>query len=145
MKKILFVSAVLLGLSGCAAIQQAKDEHAAHHPEKAPAASAAPTARYDQQMKMMQAMHQKMMAAKTPEERQALMAEHMKAMQGGMSMMCEMGSGGAGMNMGAGSGAGMGLQGSTGSADMMKRCMDMRDMTTRMMMDREASKPPASK
>ena len=38
-------------------------------------------------MKAMQEMHQKMMNAKTPAERQALMADHMKAMQGGMAMM----------------------------------------------------------
>ena len=41
----------------------------------------------DGQMKTMRDMHTKMMNAKTPEERQALMGEHMKAMQGGMSMM----------------------------------------------------------
>ena len=35
-------------------------------------------------MKAMQEMHQKMMYAKTVEERNALMADHMKAMQGGM-------------------------------------------------------------
>ena len=45
----------------------------------------------DQHMKAMQAMHDKMAAAKTPEERQALMAEHMKLMQEGMSMMKQMG------------------------------------------------------
>ena len=39
------------------------------------------------QMKTMQDMHSRMMNAKTPEERQAMMAEHMKAMQGGMGMM----------------------------------------------------------
>lgn len=33
----------------------------------------------------MQAMHDKMKNAKTPEERQALMAEHMKAMDCGMT------------------------------------------------------------
>lgn len=41
----------------------------------------------DAQMKTMHDMHTKMMNAKTPEERQALMADHMKAMQGGMGMM----------------------------------------------------------
>ena len=39
------------------------------------------------QMKTMREMHAKMMNAKTPPERQALMAEHMKAMQGGMGTM----------------------------------------------------------
>ena len=41
----------------------------------------------DGHMKTMRDMHTKMMNAKTPEERQALMGEHMKAMQGGMGMM----------------------------------------------------------
>jgi hypothetical protein len=41
----------------------------------------------DAQMKTMREMHTKMMNAKTPDERQALMSEHMKAMQGGMGMM----------------------------------------------------------
>ncbi len=44
----------------------------------------------DSQMKVMQEMHEKMMNAKTPQERKALMAEHMKAMQGGMEMMAGM-------------------------------------------------------
>jgi hypothetical protein len=35
----------------------------------------------------MHEMHQKMAAAKTPQERQALMSEHMKAMHEGMGMM----------------------------------------------------------
>ena len=41
----------------------------------------------DGQMKTMRDMQTKMMNAKTPEERQALMGEHMKAMHGGMDMM----------------------------------------------------------
>ena len=41
-------------------------------------------------MQNMQAMHQKWMAAKTPAEHQALMADHMKAMQVGMSAMQDM-------------------------------------------------------
>lgn len=36
-------------------------------------------------------MHDKMMAAKTPEERSALMAEHMKTMRESMGMMKGMG------------------------------------------------------
>lgn len=42
-------------------------------------------------LKAMQEMHDKMMAAKTPDERHALMAEHMKSMQEGMGMMKSMG------------------------------------------------------
>lgn len=37
--------------------------------------------------RQMQAMHEKMAAARTFQERQALMAEHMKTMQHGMRMM----------------------------------------------------------
>lgn len=41
----------------------------------------------DSQMKVMREMHEKMMNAKTPQERKAHLAEHMKAMEGGMAMM----------------------------------------------------------
>ena len=41
----------------------------------------------DAQMKKMRDMHEKMAAAKTPEDRNKLMAEHMKTMQDGMQMM----------------------------------------------------------
>ena len=47
-------------------------------------------------MKSMQEMHDKMMAAKTPEERSALMAEQMKTMQNGMTMMNGMSAGAMG-------------------------------------------------
>lgn len=120
--KTVLVFAAAVALGGCAS------QSTMHHP----GARHGPTARYDHQMMKMREMHQKMMAAKTPEERQALMAEHMQAMQGGMSMMCEMG----------GHGTGMGMQGG-GSADMAKRCMDMKDMATEMMLDREAPRGPA--
>ncbi|TAM17990.1 MAG: hypothetical protein EPN62_19695 [Candidimonas sp.] len=108
------------------------DEHAAHHPEGT-AAAPAPSG-YDQQMKMMQEMHQKMMAAKTPEERAALMKDHMKTMQDGMGMMGQMRGG-----MTGGKGA-MPMDPET-----VKRRMDMMEMMMQMMMDREEMKPPASK
>jgi len=40
----------------------------------------------DPRMKSMQDMHKKMLDANSPAQRQALMADHMKAMQGGMAM-----------------------------------------------------------
>ena len=82
----------------------------------------------------MREMHRKMQAAKTPQERAALMGEHMKAMQGGMSMMCEMGASG-----------GTRTGDATQSNDMMTRCMEMKDMTTQMMMEREGAKAPPAK
>ena len=79
--------------------------------------AAGPMAAMDPRMQAMQEMHQKMVNAATPAERQALMAEHMKAMQGGMTMMKEM------QAMHAGSGmAGMGTMGSSGNAAAMP-CM----------------------
>ena len=53
--------------------------------DSASASSAAPSegmAKMDAQMKNMREMHEKIMSAKTPEEHNKLMAEHMKAMQG---------------------------------------------------------------
>ncbi len=87
-------------------------------------------ARMDAQMKTMQGMHEKMMSAKTPQERSQLMAEHMKTMQDGMAMMDGM------------SGAGMGgMTGEMGAHhQMMAKRMEMMQTMMKMMMDRM---PPA--
>jgi hypothetical protein len=58
--------------------------HAGHHPDAAPSA---PMANMQEQMKAMRQMHDQMMSAKTPAQCQALMADHMKSMQGGMATM----------------------------------------------------------
>jgi len=133
-----FVLAFAAALS-TGALAQSDKEHAAHHPEgaSAPAAKATPKAaapaQMDMQMKSMQEMHEKMMAAKTPEERQALMTEHMKSMQGGMAMMGQMKAPDA-----KGSGKSV-------SPEMMGKRMDMMEMMMQMMMDREAARTPAGK
>jgi hypothetical protein len=67
------------------------DEHATHHPARAGA---------EPMRDRMQAMHDKMMNAKTPEERRTLMDDHMKAMQDGMPMMNRMGRMGPGADRG---------------------------------------------
>ena len=122
-------------LAGCSSLPgsagKQAEEHAAHHPPKA--AAKGEDAKADQQMKTMQEMHQKMQAAKTPEERAALMKDHMKAMQDGMAMMGRMKGG---MSMGGGMST---------DPDMMKRRMDMMEMMMQMMMDREAAKPATGK
>ena len=96
----------------------------------------------DGQMKTMRGMHTKMMNARTPEERQALMGEHMKAMQGGMGMM-------KGMS-GMGGTSGMsGMSGMSGTGDpkampadmaqrhkMMTQHMEMMQMMMDMMSQR---------
>ena len=98
-------------------------------------------AHMDTQIKSMQAMHDKMMSAKTPEERSKLMAEHMKSMQDGMKMMEGMASPGmAGMQGGMSGMSGMGGMGAHHA--MMEKRMAMMQTMMKMMMDRL---PDASK
>ncbi len=83
-------------------IQAADDpeDHAAHHPEekhqtaKAKSADTESAKAMDKQMATMHEMHEKMMAAKTPQDRQALMGNHMKIMQESMAMISGMGMAG---------------------------------------------------
>ena len=145
------------------------DQHKGHHPAGSPPmAKAMPgkttpeMARMANHMKAMQEMHDKMMAAKTPEERNALMAEHMKTMQEGMAAMKSMGgmsgmSGMSGMNgMGGKEGMGgmSGMSGMSGMAHakatpatmaqrqtMMEQRMDMMQSMMEMMADRLPQMP----
>ena len=100
--------------------------------EKAMPGKSNPTmARMDTQMKAMREMRDKMMAAKTPEERSALMAQHMKTMQDGMTMMSGMSSGGM-----------AGMQGDmTARHQMMEKRMEMMESMLQMMMDRMPAVP----
>ncbi|WP_322072544.1 hypothetical protein [Burkholderia cepacia] len=108
--------------------------HDAHHPNKAAAKAPGKSNREaDDQMQAMRAMHEKMMNAKTPEERAALMDEQMKVMQNGMGMMEMMGTHSSGMPMSS-------RQGS------MEMRMDMMQMMMQAMMDRQAAREhPAEK
>jgi hypothetical protein len=84
-------------------------------------------AQMDAHMKMMRETHDRMMQAKSPEERNALMATHMKQMQEGMAMMGDMGSGGMAARQ-----------------QMMEKRMEMmQSMMQMMMMDRMS--PASSK
>ena len=132
------------------------DQQKAHHPAGSPQMSKAmpgkttpEMARMANHMKAMQEMHDKMMAAKTPEERNALMAEHMKTMQEGMAAMKSMG----GMGMG-GMGGKEGMGGMSGMAPakatpanmaqrqtMMEQRMDMMQSMMEMMADRLPQSP----
>jgi hypothetical protein len=127
---VVFYAVVLALLPGCSSMSTGHDKgaEAAHHPAGVPSAD-----QHEQRMKAMHEMHQKMAAAKTPEERAALMKDHMKAMQDGMAMMGPM-RGGM-------------MNSSKGPMDpeTMKRRMDMMEMMMQMMMDREGMKPPAGR
>jgi hypothetical protein len=98
-----------------------------------------PMAAMEPRMKAMKDMHHKMMNAKTPAERQALMAEHMKAMQDGMAMMKEMHGGMQGMQGMGGMGEGKAMP-----ADMAKRHQMMTDHMAmmQMMMDMMMQRMP---
>jgi hypothetical protein len=145
---------IAIASASLGAFAQTDAEHAQHHPAepvkkatkaaapKAPTQSTESMAAMDTQMKTMREMHEKMLAAKTPEERKALMADHMKAMQDGMSMMGKMGSmSGMGDMKGMG---GMGTDAKKGGMsmdmmghhDMMEKRMEMMTSMMQMMMDR---------
>ena len=123
------------------------DQHKAHHPAGSASAAASKSmpgkttpemARMANQMKAMQEMHDKMMATKTPEERSALMAEHMKTMQEGMGMMKGMGG------MGGMGGPKSPPTDMTQRQSMMEQRMDMMQTMMEMMVDRlpqTAAKP----
>jgi hypothetical protein len=116
------------------------DQHKAHHPARAASAPASKPmtgkpsmqiALMDTQMKAMGEVHDKLMAAKTPEERNALMAEHMQAMQDGVTMMNGMAA--RGMN---------GMKGDMAAHhQMMDKRMEMMQATMQLMMDRLPQSP----
>ena len=92
----------------------------------------------DEHMKKMQALHDRMMSATTPEERQSVMDEQRKEMQAGMAMMNQMQGGGMKGGMGA---AMMGPKGKPADANaqmqMMQKRMDMMQMMMQTMMDQQ--------
>jgi hypothetical protein len=134
-------------------------EHASHHPEqattvkksKAVVSTKTPPAadmQMDKHMQAMRDMHDKMMNAKTPEERRALMAEQLKTMQDGMAMMSQVCKGDmAQAAMPAASAAsGMGMGGMMGGMhhkhhEMMKH-MEMMQLMMQALVDRAAAEAP---
>jgi len=118
---------------------KAADEHAGHHPADAASAPAPAPAANQDRMKAMHEMHDKMMNAKTAQERQALMTDHMKAMQGGMQMM---------KGMGAKPMAGMSGMGDSKAApaNMAQRqqLMESRMDTLQLMMEMMMQRMPAT-
>jgi hypothetical protein len=116
------------------------DEHAAH--QAAAASSAAPAAVHDR-MKDMQAMRDKIMNAKTPAERQALMDEHMKTMHEGMTMMKSM-KGMGGMHGKAGTPGMSGLKDMPMDMSKHHQMMEMRMDTMQTMMEMMMQRMPGA-
>ena len=135
--KIVRSLALAITVVSASALAVTDDQHKAHHPAgaatpaKVVSGNLSPDmAGMDTQMKAMQEMHDKMMAAKTPEERNALMAEHMKTMQEGMTMMNGMSPGGMKCDMKGG------MKGDMAAHHQMEMRMEMMQSMMQMMMDR---------
>lgn len=93
----------------------------------------------DEHMKKMQALHEKIASAATPEERQKLMQEQRAQMQAGMGMMSQMAPGGGKMGgMGGGMMAQKGKPADAGAQmQMMQKRMDMMQTMMQSMMDQQ--------
>lgn len=101
--------------------------------------TSSPMGQMDEHTKSMQALHDRMMNATTPEERQRVMDEQRKEMQGSMGMMNQMmqgsttpGAMGTGMMGQKGKPADAGAQMQT-----MQKRMDMMQMMMQTMMDQQ--------
>lgn len=161
------VMAMLIGLTAFTATAQTAAEHAQHHPEGAAAAAAQSASgtpqqqlsAMDKQLQLMRDMSRKLADAKTPQERQAVMAEHHKTMQDSMKMMGQMQgmqqpgmdmmgmmAGGAGMpgKMATSPSPGTGPQMMGGMMQrhaMMEKRMEMMESMMQMMMERLPADP----
>jgi len=120
--RLLIAAAVLLPVSAMAADDV---DHSKHHTPAAVApADKTPPPKPDaatpkQLMMSMQSMHEKMMQAKTQDEKQELAQEHMKMMHEGMAMMKKMSP----------------AVNEKASTDMMQQKMEMMQMMMESMMD----------
>jgi len=122
---MLVAAAGLAGLPGCAA---PPDAHGGHGATGAPVARGHGPAPTDARMAAMMRMHERMKSAATPAQREALMADHMKAMRDGMAMMKEMPTSGA-------------MGGMEDRHRMMEKRLDAMAALLELMMDRL---PPAA-
>jgi hypothetical protein len=168
MKPIYYLLAALGVFAAMPLPAQTNTDHASHHPDQqvtaagkdvkdqvaggtAAAAKSMPMmAQMDEHMKNMHTLHEKMMGAATPEERQKAMEEARKEMQEGMATMKPMMQDGGMMGGGMMGGGMMGEKGKSGDPraqmQMMGKRMDMMQMMMQMMMDQQGmmGQPKAS-
>lgn len=138
--KICVATALVTTLGACAQTPSAPTAGGMPGMTAPPAAITERMSKMDAHMRAMREMHEKLTRARTLEERNALMPEHMKLMQEGMALMGGMGPGGM---------RGMGGMGSmsgdmAGHQQMMEKRMEMMQSMMQMMMDRMPA-TPASK
>lgn len=158
--KLAHCLSLALAIAAVAAPSLAAQNNDSHHPagaapevagahvpastaKSASANASSDIARMDTQMKTMREMHNRMMSAKTPSERNALMAGQMKIMQDGMTMMDGMSAGGmAGSNRDMKGGIKGGMKGDMAEHHRkMEKRMEMMQAMLQMMMDRLPAAP----
>ena len=141
------VGSIVLVASGMSFAQDAKAPAslAAATPARAgaPMNMGSQMGQMDEHMKKMQALHEQMASAATPEARQQVMDEQRKEMQAGMGMMNQMQAGGM---MGGMGGMGGGMKAQQGKPvdqnaqmQMMEKRMDMMQMMMQTMMDQQGA------
>lgn len=137
------ISTVLAFAAGTPLAQDAKapaaSPSATATQPRASMATGSPMGQMDEHMKRMQALHDRMLGATTPEERQRVIDEQRKEMQRSMGMMNQMMHGGT---TPGGTGTGMmgqrGMPTDTGAQlQMMQKRMDMMQMMMQTMMDQQ--------
>jgi hypothetical protein len=118
-------------------IALAQDAKAPAPGGKAAATSSVSTmGQMDEHLKKMQALHEKMMSAWSPDERQKAMEEARKEMQDSMATMQPMMQGG-GMMGGGMTGGNAKAGDAQAQMQMMGKRMDMMQMMMQMMMDQQ--------
>jgi hypothetical protein len=139
-KSTVFAIAIAALFSGTVALAQSTNP--ATPSGKAAMAQSMPSmVQMDEHMKKMQALHDKMMSAATPEERQKAMDEARKEMQDGMATMKPMMQGGGMMSGGMMTQKGKPSDTAT-QMQMMGKRMDMMQMMMQMMMDQQGMMAP---
>ena len=133
LRTISLAAALVATLSACAPMTPAPAAGGMPGMASPPAAMAGRMAMMDKHMQSMREMHDKMVRARTAEERKALMTDHTKLMQDGMNMMGGMGPGAMGMGSMA------------NRQQMMEKRMEMMQSMMQMMMDGMQAQPPAAK
>ncbi|MBC7942139.1 MAG: hypothetical protein H7Z19_20690 [Chitinophagaceae bacterium] len=135
---------VIAALSACAQMPAGTSTSQSPAVASAHAMPASPAgdrmAMMDSQMKSMREMHERMVRARSPDERLAMRAEHMKMMQDGMAMMGGMGPAGGMSGMKGMHGMGTTPADMPQRQQMMEKHMEMMQSMMQMMMDQM---PPA--
>ena len=140
---VIVVGTLALFVAGVPLAQNTKapdpHAHAAATTSALPMDMSSQMAQMDEHMKKMQALHERMANATTPEERQKVMDDQRGEMQACMGMMGQMQGGGMMGGMGGGMMAQKGKPADQkAQVQMLEKRMDMMQMMMQTMMDQQA-------